>query len=84
MTNWDIYGHLAYPKNLLTKNHYYAGKCRNAYIAKWDGEKFIHWRTKFGNTFLENIEYWDINGQFDGFIPLFDLGTELPQPIEGE
>ncbi len=82
--NWERYGHLAIGKASLKVGHYYAGKCRNAFIARWDGEKFIHWREKFDNVFLEDIEYWDLEGKFDGFIPLFWLGEELPKPINIE
>lgn len=65
------------PKRSLIKNHYYAGKCRNAYIAKWDGEKF-----KFSNVYFENIDYWEPGHFYDEFIPLFDIGPELPKEIK--
>lgn len=84
LNNWEKWGERAYPKKMLTKGHYYAGVCRNAHIARWDGEKFIHWREKFGNVFLEDIEYWDVDGHFDGFIPIFCIGAELPKPIDYE
>lgn len=80
--NWDKYGDRAIKKEYLQTNYYYAGICRQANIARWDGEKFIHWRTKFASTFLEDIEYWDLDGQFDGFIPLFEIGLELPKEID--
>jgi hypothetical protein len=84
LNNWDKWGDKAIRKDNLQIGSYYGGICRNARIARWDGQKFIHWREKFGKTFLEDIEYWDINGHFDGFIPLFKIGLELPAPIDIE
>ncbi len=81
MSNWDKWCDKAIPKSLLIKDNYYAGVCRNANIAKWTGEKFWHWRTKCGKTFLEDIEYWEEDGYFDGFIPLINIGPELPKEI---
>lgn len=82
LNNWDRWGDKAIRRENLQISCYYAGVCRNARIARWDGQKFIHWRTKFDKTFLEDIEYWDIDGQFDGFIPIFEIGYELPAPID--
>lgn len=56
------------PKEKLEHGAYYKGRCRNASIARWDSEleHFFHWRTKFGQTFLEIIKcpedekYWDV------------------------
>jgi hypothetical protein len=72
---------LIIPKQQLTKDNYYSGQCRNAYIARWNGEHFTHWRDKFGFTFLEDIDYWEDGHYFDEFIPIFDLGPELPKEI---
>ena len=69
------------PKKDLIKDYYYAGKCRNANIARWNGEHFTHWREKFGNVFLEDIEYWEEGHLFDEFIPIFSIGPELPKEI---
>lgn len=45
----------------LKHGAYYEGRCRNASIARWDAENgyFIHWRTKFNDTFLEAIPHYD-------------------------
>jgi len=79
----DHYLPLIIPKERLVQGHYYAGTCRNAQIAKWDSNTnlFYHWRDKFGHVFRENIEYWEPEGVYDGFIPIFDLGEALPDPI---
>jgi hypothetical protein len=55
-------------KTELVHGAYYRGQCRNATVARWNGEKqkFIHFRTKFGNVFLEEIccpeddQVWDV------------------------
>ena len=74
------------PKDQLVDGNYYAGLCRNAHIARWSSEAnhFTHWRDKFGREFLEDIDYWTPDGFFDEFIPVIDLGPELPQPISIE
>jgi hypothetical protein len=81
INNKSILPKIMIPKNQLIKGYYYSGQCRNAYIARWNGEHFTHWRDKFGNTFLEDIEYWEEGHFFDEFIPIFDLGPELPKEI---
>ena len=43
------------PKEELEKGETYIGNCRNASYARWNGEMFLHWRNKFGQTFLEGI-----------------------------
>lgn len=56
------------PKEQLIHGFYYKGQCRNATVARWNGEeqKFIHFRTKFGQMFLEEIccpeddALWDV------------------------
>lgn len=42
-------------KKNLTVGEYYVGRCRNATVARWNGTHFIHWRTKFRQTFAEQI-----------------------------
>lgn len=71
------------PKKFLQHGDYYAGKCRNAVVARWDAHKdcFTHWRTKFAATFLEDINYWTPDGQYDEFMPIFRIGNTLPEPI---
>jgi hypothetical protein len=48
------------PKEQLEHGAYYHGECRNASIARWNGEAniFIHWRTKFSDVYPETIGYW--------------------------
>ena len=60
-------------KNALVKGRYYYGHCRNAYIARFDGEKFIHRRHKFGQTFLEEIQCPEDNSMYDVFYAQHEL-----------
>jgi len=74
-------------KEQLVHGQYYAGRCRNAEIARWDGkyQVFRHWRTKFGQTFLEEIRCPEDEQHFDVFVTtaVFDgLCKEIPLPEE--
>jgi hypothetical protein len=57
------------PKDKLEHGAYYKGRCRNATEARWHAEKevFIHWRTKFNETFLEEISCPEDELMFDVF-----------------
>ena len=55
------------PKCDLVKGNYYVGVCRNANIARWDGERFHHWRKKFGTRFVETIKHREDDEAFDVF-----------------
>lgn len=54
----------------LEHGAYYAGRCRNATEARWNADKqcFIHWRTKFGNKFMEEIKHPEDETYYDVFI----------------
>jgi len=58
------------PKKDLIHGAYYKGRCRNANEARWNGERqlFIHWRTKYGSTFLEDICHPEDEKRFDVFV----------------
>ena len=58
------------PKDQLKKNVTYIGSCRNASEAIWTGEKFIYMRTKFGNTYTEEINHFEDDDGYDLFIPI--------------
>lgn len=55
------------PKDQLKKGDYYIGISRNARVARWDGEKFLHWRNKWGNNFIETIKHREDDQIFDVF-----------------
>jgi hypothetical protein len=54
----------------LEHGAYYVGRCRNASLARWDANKnrFVHWRTKFGHKYLEEICHPEDDKHFDVFV----------------
>lgn len=58
------------PKKDLIHGAYYIGVCRNATLARWDGQRevFVHWRTKFGSTYLEDIHCPEDDSVYDVFV----------------
>ena len=58
------------PKKDLIHGAYYKGRSRNANEARWNAEleKFVHWRTKFGHTFTEEICHPEDEQKFDVFV----------------
>lgn len=72
------------PKKDLVSGTYYYGKCRNARVARWDGQQFWHWRDKWGSHFLEAIKHREDEDDFDVFDPyrIVDWGVEAI-PLEG-
>ena len=54
----------------LEHGAYYTGRCRNASEARWNAERecFVHWRTKFGSTFTEEIKHPEDDKHFDVFV----------------
>ncbi len=70
-------------KEDLKHGHYYRGRCRNASVARWNAERqcFVHWRTKFGSTFLEEIKCPEDEQYYDVFVTYEDL-TEAHQTVK--
>lgn len=70
-------------KEQLEHGEYYAGTCRNASVARWDGKKetFTHWRTKFGATFLEEIKHPEDEFHYDVFYPMIHISPPKPIPL---
>lgn len=68
-------------KEHLVKGNYYVGFCRNARIARWDGEKFLHWREKFGRIFVEEIRHPEDEAYFDVFQPVSHCPDFQAKPI---
>ena len=64
-----------YPKKALEVGEYYIGRCRNACVARWDGEKFWHWREKWGAIFKETIKHREDDEVFD----VFDAWMRVPR-----
>jgi hypothetical protein len=64
----------AIPKDKLVVGHTYLGDCRNAHKAIWkDNGRFEYTRTKFGYTYLEEINHFQDYTEYDIFIPIKDL-----------
>jgi hypothetical protein len=57
-------------KQDLIHGAYYTGRCRNADEARWNADRqvFVHWRTKFNETFLEEIKHPEDDQLFDVFV----------------
>lgn len=57
-------------KSELEHGAYYRGRCRNASEARWNAQRecFVHWRTKFAHTFLEEIRHPEDDKVFDVFV----------------
>ena len=57
-------------KKDLHHGKYYRGRCRNAVEARWNAEKqvFVHWRTKWGDRFLETIKHPEDELCYDVFV----------------
>jgi hypothetical protein len=79
---------IAIPKKTLTHGSYYAGKCRNAFIARWDSTTgvFVHWRAKFNAFFTEKIQHPEDarDNHFDYFLPLFEIEPIILIPLPGD
>lgn len=58
------------PKQNLVHGEYYIGSCRNADVARWNGDEsvFYHWREKFGSRFIETICCPEDDDKYDVFI----------------
>jgi hypothetical protein len=70
-------------KKDLVVGSYYVGECRNAYVAKWDGDLFWYLRTKFGDTFAESIHHPEDDDGYDLFVPIreVDMLTKAEQEL---
>ena len=66
----------------LVHGEYYRGRCRNASIARWnaDTQRFVHWRTKWHDTFTEEICHPEDEQYFDVFVveALCEPEKEIP------
>ena len=58
----------------LKDGQYYLGKCRNAYIGKWNGEKKVmeHMRYKFG-YYKDDVNYLDNDNGYDLFLAIKEI-----------
>ena len=70
-------------KAVLTHGAYYLGDCRNASIARWNGEtnRFVYMRTKFGSTFAESICHPDDDKVYDVFVAEAECQCDYEIPL---
>lgn len=59
----------------LEHGKYYLGKCRNAYVGKWNDDKKVmeHMRYKFGVFTKDNVNYLDNDDNFDLFVAIKEI-----------
>ena len=83
---YQVYLDEAYSNGMLRKSEledgkYYYGSCRNARVAVWSSklEKFVYIRTKFGNSYPEDINHPEDDDGYDLFQPY-----GLIEPTSGE
>lgn len=60
----------AIPLQQLEVGKIYIGFCRNASEAIWQGNKFVYKRTKWGNTYVEEINHFQNDDGYDVFVPV--------------
>jgi len=63
------------PKEALQPGAFYAGHCRNAEVALWDGRGFRYFRSKFGGYCEEQALYPAAGARADVFIPMGVVGV---------
>ena len=62
------------PKAELVVGKIYSGHCRNASKAMWkENGKFEYTRTKFGQTFSEEINHYEDDNGYDVFVPIKEI-----------
>lgn len=72
------------PKEELVSGQYYSGHCRNARVARWTGEMFLHWREKAGTRYIEAIHCPEDEQHYDVFHAHTPMTTpDLTIPLEG-
>ena len=58
------------PKEELVFGKTYVVRCRNASEAVWNGNRFTYMRTKFGDTYPEDINHFEDDDGYDVFVPI--------------
>lgn len=71
------------PVSRLATCAFYEGSCRNASVAVWDGilKRFTYARTKFGSTFLEEINTVEQDDGFDLFLPHYEIKDHTDERV---
>ena len=65
----------AIPKDKLIDGKTYIGDTRNTKEAKWDAKKntFIYMRSKWGNTFEDEVNHFEDDNHYALFVPIKQL-----------
>jgi hypothetical protein len=63
----------AIPKKNLKIGVTYAGSCRNAEEAVWNGTEFEYQRSKWGETFIDAVPHFEDERYYDVFIPIYRI-----------
>jgi len=60
------------PKKDLIDGATYRGRTRNANVAMWDmkNEKFIHYRSKWGQRYRDTVNHFEDDDGFALFVPI--------------
>lgn len=66
----------AIPRSKLEPGKVYFGECRNSDLAIWLGDRFEYVRYKFGQSFLERINHYEDDNDYDLFVPLGERDDE--------
>lgn len=75
------YGMGMYRLEELKLGHMYLGKCRNAFMAQWNGEQFVYayWEmTAWAFEFVPHAEHYE---GYDVFVPLLNLNEYIQGKI---
>lgn len=69
----------AIPKKDLIDGQCYYGDYRNNNLGKWDKEKnkFIIWRSKFGNWILDDCNHFEDDDNFALFVPIKEVSEDV-------
>lgn len=63
----------AIPKKNLEIGITYAGSCRNADKAVWNGTNFEYQRSKWGETFIDTVPHFEDEMYYDVFVPIKEI-----------
>jgi hypothetical protein len=72
-------------KSELKIGSYYEGECRNSGVARWNGNVFLFWRSKFADVYIDNVPHFeDEEPGMDFFAPIREAEyTGLEVPLDG-
>jgi hypothetical protein len=60
----------AIAKEDLIVGAWYAGTCRNTYMAQWTGKYFRFIRDKFSGSYIDTLNHFQDDDGYDVFVPI--------------